>query len=168
VSTKLHYGTPMRNPKTGKVGAHLIIDENSDGWFARYETHTHGLSPSEVAQRVAEVKQRHKKWARRMDGFAAVLDVEIVVAKNVYRIVDCTIPSRTYEHGEVIVGVRRVDGENLVKVEGFPVALPFSTIDEAPANARIIEEIRQRLVELHDRREAHKAYTSKVNALARE
>lgn len=162
----LHFATPRRHPRTGKIGAHAIVTDDSHGWTAQYDLHTHALKPAEVAAKVTEVRERHRKWAGCIDRFADVRESEIVISQVTYRIVDCTIPSgRPFDHGFIIIGVREVDGENLRRVSGFPLRLPFPSFDAVPANEAIIAEVRARLEELHARLDVHETYTETVRRL---
>lgn len=160
-----------KHRRSRKLGARaFVVPTNAHGWDARYEIDTHGLSPAQVADKLAKLEVRHEKWARRISGFGALLDVEVVVEGEIYRIADCTIPAgRPFDDAELIVGIRHVTqtGE-LQRVPGWPIRLRFNSIDDVWPDARIIQEVRNRLQTSREERAADNAYKSRLNALMTE
>lgn len=162
---KVTFGKQTRD-RRGKLGGRVNVSLRHQRWFAAYAFDTHGISSKETADRIAQIEAHHVKWASRMDGFSGVLGTEIVIGGDLFRVVDCTIPGTGDGRVvQLVFGVCEVIGDRLENVPGFPVWVTFASIEEVWSNARIIEEIRQRLQAQRDARAAHNAYITKVNAL---
>ena len=156
------WGVPTRDPKTGHLGARMFARHAHNGWEARYEVDSHGKTSSEIAAYLVELDARHQRWAERMTGLQSLLGVEIAVSRETFRITGATIPPRSQEQHFLIVGVRRVDGEQLRKVDGFPLKIRLRSIDDCPSNEEIIEEITVNLNAESGVAAAHEEFVGKV------
>jgi hypothetical protein len=167
---KVTFSSPSRHSRTKELGARAFVKIDDRGrWHGHYHFDTHGMSPARTAAKIRDISDRHDKWASRMTGFAGVLNVEIVISGVVYRIVDCTIPNDgPYEHVQLHLAVRKVDGESLQKLDGWPLVLQYNSITDVPPNEQIIGVVRARLLEQADKKNKHDKYVRDVEALVAE
>jgi hypothetical protein len=167
-TTKLEFERGVTRNKRGHLGARARVRIPHPHWPVTYEFDTHGMSSAEAVQKVEALERKHEKWALRQTGFAGVVGAEVVVAGDVFRIMTCTIPpSRPFDDVYLMLCIRQVVGSDLQTVEGWPLQLHFNSIDDVPPNGAIIEEVRKRLQERRSVRDAHNAYTEKVNQLVK-
>jgi hypothetical protein len=152
------WGVPTRDPRTGHLGARMFAKLDSGGWEARYEVDSHGKTSTEIAAHLVALGERHDRWAARMTGLQDLRGVEI----GAFRITGATIPPRSQEQHFLIVGVRRVDGENLVKVDGFPLEVRLRSIDECPTNEEILAMVTEKLGAVDSVAAAHEEFVAKV------
>lgn len=161
---RVAWGTPTRHPETEHLGARAFVQVESSNFPGHYEIDTHGRSSADVAATVARLEARHGRLVDRLVGLQDLRGVELEAGGATYRIVGCTIPPRTQEEHVVIIGIRRVDGENLVKVEGWPLRIQLRSIDACPTNEEILVAVTERLGAQTAIVAAHDEFMSKVAA----
>lgn len=161
---RVTWGEPTRHPATGHIGARAFVSLAHAGWEATYEHDTHGYSSAEIAEHFAALEVRHQRWAERQAELQAIVGADVVVPHGTFRIVDCTIPPRSQEEHAVVLSVRRVDGEQLRKVDGWPVSLAFRSIAYCPTNVEIMNYVLGRLLGSGVLSSAHDEFRAKVES----